>query len=122
MKDIIVDTWVCDSCGAIHTSDSSETHNLTMCKCGKSGYDLEEFYSRTLGDMSVLKRVIYDKAKIHIKKVIHYCGSCSQALPNHKLTCAYNEHSPKKYFLNLGLDNVKWYNKLWSWVISKLKQ
>lgn len=35
---------------------------------------------------------------------------------------AYNEHSPKKYFLNLGLDNVKWYNKLWSWVISKLKQ
>ena len=58
----------------------------------------------------------------NMKEVIHYCGSCSQALPNHKLTCAYNEHSPKKYFLNLGLDNVKWYNKLWSWVISKLKQ
>ena len=34
----------------------------------------------------------------------------------------YSKKVVNSSFLHLGLDNVKWYNKLWSWVISKLKQ
>lgn len=116
---IIIDTWMCNVCQDINISDSSLRHDMNMCKCGEAGYDLEKYYSRSLGDLSILRRVIYDKDKIQIGKVIHYCISCGLDLPNHKLTCMHNEHSPKKIFLNLELDNDKWYRKLWRWLSFK---
>lgn len=28
---------------------------MQVCECGKSGYDLEEYYSRTMGKLKVIK-------------------------------------------------------------------
>jgi hypothetical protein len=28
---------------------------MQVCECGKSGYDLEEFYSRTMGPVKIIK-------------------------------------------------------------------
>jgi hypothetical protein len=34
---------------------------MQVCECGKSGYDLEEFYSRTMGDIKIIKEEEYQK-------------------------------------------------------------
>ena len=41
--------WKCKECGDIVVSDSSVTHQMDMCKCGMTGVDLEEGYSRVYG-------------------------------------------------------------------------
>jgi hypothetical protein len=34
---------------------------MQVCECRKSGYDLEEFYSRTMGDIKIIKEEEYQK-------------------------------------------------------------
>ena len=75
MSKTFVDTWICNECEVINVSDSSITHNMTMCECGKSGYDLEEEYSRTLGNILVVSRIEYNEDKSQVIKVINYVSS-----------------------------------------------
>jgi hypothetical protein len=49
--------WKCVYCGDILVSDSKERHKMDMCKCGKSGVDLEEYYSRWIGNPELLEEV-----------------------------------------------------------------
>ena len=48
--------WRCKKCGEVLISDSKEHHKLDMCKCGKSGCDLEELYCRLLGDAEIIEK------------------------------------------------------------------
>lgn len=41
--------WQCTLCDDIVESDSKVTHQMDVCKCGKTGFDLEEGYSRGMG-------------------------------------------------------------------------
>jgi hypothetical protein len=34
---------------------------MQVCECGKSGYDLEEHYSRTMGDVRIIKEEEFKK-------------------------------------------------------------
>jgi len=48
-------TWECVSCGNQHESYSNRRWDMQVCECGKSGLDLEEFYSRTMGEIKIVK-------------------------------------------------------------------
>jgi hypothetical protein len=48
-------TWECLSCNKQHESYSHKRWNMQVCECGKSGYDLEEHYSRTMGEIKIIK-------------------------------------------------------------------
>jgi len=52
--------WECLTCGKVNTSDSSVTHQLDMCSCGNSGIDLEEYYTRFIGDVREISTEKYD--------------------------------------------------------------
>ena len=41
--------WRCKHCGDVLVSDSSVTHQMDVCKCGKSGLDIEDEYGRVFG-------------------------------------------------------------------------
>lgn len=41
--------WTCLKCGDIKVSNNHRHHELNMCKCGSSGVDYEEYYTRILG-------------------------------------------------------------------------
>ena len=47
--------WICPHCKDKKKSYSSEHHKLDVCKCGKSGIDLEEYCCRIIGDAKILK-------------------------------------------------------------------
>lgn len=47
--------WKCTKCGDVQKSYSDRRWDMNMCKCGESGVDLEEGYSRYLGHVKVLK-------------------------------------------------------------------
>lgn len=47
--------WECPHCKSKHKSYSKEHHKLNMCKCKKSGIDLEEHYCRIIGDAKIIK-------------------------------------------------------------------
>ena len=47
--------WKCRKCGEEHISDTVEHHNANFCKCGKSGLDAEEHYTRILGEAEIIK-------------------------------------------------------------------
>lgn len=47
--------WECLNCHRRHESYSNQRWNMQVCECGKSGYDLEEYYSRTMGKLKVIK-------------------------------------------------------------------
>jgi hypothetical protein len=49
-------TWKCATCESIQESYSNVRWNMDRCKCGDSGYDLEEFYARIIGNVVELKR------------------------------------------------------------------
>jgi hypothetical protein len=34
---------------------------MQVCECGKSGFDLEEFYSRTMGEIRIIKEEELEK-------------------------------------------------------------
>jgi hypothetical protein len=48
-------TWECGNCNKQHESYSDRRWDMQMCECGQSGYDLEEHYSRTMGDVRIIK-------------------------------------------------------------------
>ena len=47
--------WECLSCNKQHESYSHKRWDMQVCECGKSGYDLEEHYSRTMGEIKIIK-------------------------------------------------------------------
>jgi Zn ribbon nucleic-acid-binding protein len=53
-EDTIIE-WSCPHCKSKQKSCSWESHKLDMCKCKKSGVDLEEHYCRILGDAKITK-------------------------------------------------------------------
>tara|TARA_R110000851_G_scaffold209517_2_gene361946 strand:- start:7012 stop:7431 length:420 start_codon:yes stop_codon:yes gene_type:complete len=46
--------WECLECGNQHTSYSNKRHDIQICECGKSGYDLEEHYARQVGNLKII--------------------------------------------------------------------
>lgn len=46
--------WKCGDCNSVQVSDSKKRHDMQVCECGKSGYDLEEFYSRGFGKIIMI--------------------------------------------------------------------
>jgi hypothetical protein len=54
-------TWECLSCGNQHESYSNRRWDMQVCECGKSGFDLEEFYSRTMGEIRIIKEEELEK-------------------------------------------------------------
>ncbi len=49
--------WKCNYCNDVVVSDSKKSHEMDYCKCGKSAMDLEEVYSRQMGDIKIIKRI-----------------------------------------------------------------
>ena len=49
--------WKCPHCKDKIKSHSKEHHKMDMCKCKKSGIDLEEHYCRIIGDAKIIKEV-----------------------------------------------------------------
>ena len=47
--------WICPHCKTKTKSYSLEHHILDLCKCKKSGIDLEEYHCRIIGDAKILK-------------------------------------------------------------------
>ena len=47
-------TWECGECKTQHESFSNIRWDMQICDCGKSGYDLEEHYSRTMGSVKLI--------------------------------------------------------------------
>ena len=41
--------WFCPKCNWVCVSDSSIRHCMDVCKCGRTGMDLEEGYCRFQG-------------------------------------------------------------------------
>ena len=46
--------WECLECGNQCTSYSNKRHDMQICECGKSGYDLEEHYARVKGNLKII--------------------------------------------------------------------
>jgi len=44
--------WKCGECSTWNISDTERTHQMDICQCGKSGVDLEEHLTRTIGNIS----------------------------------------------------------------------
>ena len=47
-------TWECGECKTQHESFSNRRWDMQICDCGKSGYDLEEYYSKTMGSVKLI--------------------------------------------------------------------
>ena len=58
MEKYIKVIWECGHCNKIHESVSNKRWDMQICECGQSGYDLEEHYSRTMGDVKIIKEEI----------------------------------------------------------------
>ena len=54
-------TWDCLSCNKQHESQSNKRWDMQVCECGKSGYDLEEYYARTMGEIKIIKEEVFEK-------------------------------------------------------------
>jgi hypothetical protein len=53
-------TWECNECNKLHESYSNKRWDMQVCECGKTGYDLEEFYSRIMGNVKVIKEETFE--------------------------------------------------------------
>ncbi len=54
-------TWECELCNSVQTSYSNKRWDMDVCECGKSGYDLEEWYSRTMGKIKIISEEKIDE-------------------------------------------------------------
>lgn len=54
-------TWKCGLCYSIQESFSNRRWDMDVCKCGQSGMDLEEFYSREMGKVIIIKVEILEE-------------------------------------------------------------
>jgi hypothetical protein len=54
--------WQCQECKDIVASNSFRHHQMDMCKCGKSGVDLEEYGCRMSGNIfpKTIKKLDYN--------------------------------------------------------------
>ncbi len=50
--------WQCPHCKEKLKSHDSEHHKIDICKCEKSGIDLEKEYCRIIGDARILKEIV----------------------------------------------------------------
>ena len=56
--------WRCLDCDDVVISYSHLRHQMNYCDCGKSAMDLEDCYSRTVGDIeNISVKEINDKGK-----------------------------------------------------------
>ncbi len=53
--------WSCNYCQDVVISYSHLRHNMNYCECGKSAMDLEEGYSRQMGDISIISKKSFQK-------------------------------------------------------------
>jgi uncharacterized phosphosugar-binding protein len=54
-------TWKCGVCDSIQESYSNRRWDMDVCKCGHSGMDLEEWYSREMGGVIIIKEEILEE-------------------------------------------------------------
>jgi len=54
-------TWKCGVCDSIQESYSNRRWDMDICKCGQSGMDLEESYSRQMGEIIIVKEEILEE-------------------------------------------------------------
>jgi len=52
--------WQCAKCKEILVSNSKRHHQMDNCKCGETGVDLEEDYSRWIGHPVEIERYDYN--------------------------------------------------------------
>jgi len=52
--------WACLKCEDVKVSNSKRHHQMDICKCGGSGLDLEEEYSRMMGNFQSLEKYNYN--------------------------------------------------------------
>ena len=57
-------TWECGKCKSVQESFSNKRWDMDVCECGYSGMDLEEFYSREMGEVIILKEEILEDSQI----------------------------------------------------------
>lgn len=62
MEKVIL-TWKCGICNSVQKSYSHKRWEMDMCKCGKSGVDLEEYYQRNIGNIIEINRETVDTTK-----------------------------------------------------------
>jgi hypothetical protein len=55
--------WKCSACGNVYKSNRLLRHNMNFCKCGQSGVDAEELYSRYIGKVQSINKELYDYFK-----------------------------------------------------------
>ena len=55
--------WKCGLCGDEKISYSNKKWDMDMCKCGKTGVDLEEWYQRNIGKVIELERKEIENTK-----------------------------------------------------------
>jgi hypothetical protein len=48
--------WKCHKCKEINVSRAREHHNMDICRCKQSGIDLEEYCTRIMGSVKILKK------------------------------------------------------------------
>ena len=92
-------TWKCDLCESIQTSYSNKRWDMDVCKCGKSGYDLEEWYSRTMGKISIIsEEEISEESVIKLSEKdskIFIDSILNPVEPNEKLKKAFEDYKKK---------------------------
>jgi len=102
-------TWKCDMCESIQTSYSNKRWDMDVCKCGKSGYDLEEFYSRTMGKISIIS-----EEEIQEENTIKLSENDSKIFINSILNPEEPNEKLKKTFENYKImkrsteEEIKW--------------
>ena len=102
-------TWKCDMCESIQTSYSNKRWDMDVCKCGKSGYDLEEWYSRTMGKISIISeeeiqegntiKLSEDDFKIFIDSILN------PEEPNEKLKKTFENY---KIMKRITEEEIRW--------------
>ncbi len=48
--------WECGKCKSVQKAYSHQRHQMSTCKCGESGVDLEQWYQRSMGSVNELAR------------------------------------------------------------------
>jgi hypothetical protein len=48
--------WQCEICEDEFITDCKARHDMVWCKCGKTGVDAEEYYTRCIGEAKFLEQ------------------------------------------------------------------
>jgi len=55
--------WQCPKCSDVVLSYSHLRHDMNTCDCGATSVDLEEHYSRTIGEPVVISQKVLEDGK-----------------------------------------------------------